>query len=225
MTPHWTDRLSEYLDGDLAPAERRQMEEHLDQCAECTAVLAELGAVVEHAATLEHEPPAVDLWPAIRARLTPRRRSWLEQVTGWFSSGAPRFSFTLPQIAGAAAALVVLTGGAMWFAMSEHPARRPASVPSSAQNETMPAHFDEAGYSAAVEELERTLRANRAELDTSTVRVLEQNLAVIDRAVEEARRALSTDPSSTYLNGHLADQLRRKYRLLQRASEVIAAHS
>ncbi len=225
MTEHWTDRLSEYLDGDLAPTERAAAETHLARCAECSNVLADLRAVVAHAHTLEHEPPALDLWPSIRARLEPRRPGLAGRIRSWLGAGAPRFSFTLPQIAAAAAALVVLTGGAMWLAMSGHPVGRPASVAVSEQTEALPVHFDEARYATAVQELERTLQLHRAELDTSTVRVLQQNLAIIDRAVEDARGALKTDPSSPYLNGHLANQLRRKYRLLQRATEVIAAHS
>ena len=89
----------------------------------------------------------------------------------------------------------------------------------------MPASFDEARYDAAVAELQRVLYEHRAELDTATVRILEQNLALIDRATEEARRALAADPANPYLHGHLAEQMMRKIRLLKLATEVVAAHS
>ena len=43
---HWTDRLSDYLDGELPPAERNSLEAHLETCAECARVLEELRTVV-----------------------------------------------------------------------------------------------------------------------------------------------------------------------------------
>ena len=42
MQDEWTDRLSEYLDGDLAEAERQALEAHLGVCEDCAATLEEL---------------------------------------------------------------------------------------------------------------------------------------------------------------------------------------
>ena len=39
MHDEWNDRLSEYLDGELEPAEQRALEAHLAGCAECRADL------------------------------------------------------------------------------------------------------------------------------------------------------------------------------------------
>ena len=41
MTMHeeWTDKLSDYLDGELPADEQRAVEAHLRDCASCTAVL------------------------------------------------------------------------------------------------------------------------------------------------------------------------------------------
>ena len=61
----WMDRLSEYLDGELAPEERRELEAHLARCATCKRTLEDLRAVVARAAALEDRPPAADLWPAV----------------------------------------------------------------------------------------------------------------------------------------------------------------
>jgi RES domain-containing protein len=72
-----------------------------------------------------------------------------------------------------------------------------------------------AQYDAAIAELEQALAARRSSLDTSTVRVVEQNLAVIDRAIAEARRALAADPTDPYLHDHLASTMRRKMDLLR----------
>jgi hypothetical protein len=50
------------------------------------------------------------------------------------------------------------------------------------------------------------------------VRVLEENLTVIDRAIEQSRQALERDPNSTFLTDHLNDALGRKVELLRTAT-------
>ena len=57
MNGHERERLSAYLDGELAPAERAKVAAHLGACAECAARLAELAAVDEAAAALPAEAP------------------------------------------------------------------------------------------------------------------------------------------------------------------------
>jgi hypothetical protein len=81
------------------------------------------------------------------------------------------------------------------------------------------------GYDAAVDDLERVLAEGRGRLDTATVRVLEQNLAIIDRAIAQARRAVAADSSNLYLNSHLAETMRRKIDLLRQAATLVSAAS
>lgn len=78
-------------------------------------------------------------------------------------------------------------------------------------------------YDATVAELQQLLTHERGQLDTSTVRILEQNLAVIDRALGEARRAVAKDPANPYLQAHLASTMRRKVDLLRRATVIAGA--
>jgi predicted O-linked N-acetylglucosamine transferase (SPINDLY family) len=80
-------------------------------------------------------------------------------------------------------------------------------------------------YDAAVGQLRAALNDNRSQLDSSTVRVLEKNLAIIDSAVAEARHALAQDPNNSYLNHHLAETMRRKVELLRRASSLAGART
>jgi anti-sigma factor RsiW len=51
MTEHWTERLSEYVDGTLPVEERRQVDAHLPECDACALVVRELRAVAERAST------------------------------------------------------------------------------------------------------------------------------------------------------------------------------
>jgi hypothetical protein len=69
------------------------------------------------------------------------------------------------------------------------------------------------------------LAQGRGKLDTATVRVLEQNLATIDRAIAQAQQAVAADSANLYLNSHLAATMRRKLDLLRQAAALVAAVS
>jgi len=53
------------------------------------------------------------------------------------------------------------------------------------------------------------------------VKIIEQNLAAIDRAIAEAQRALDADSGNLYLNTHLAETMRRKLDLLRQAAALV----
>jgi hypothetical protein len=72
-----------------------------------------------------------------------------------------------------------------------------------------------------VADLERVLAGGRGQLDTTTIRVIEQNLAAIDQAIAQAQRALEADPANLYLNTHLAETMRRKLELLRQAATLV----
>jgi hypothetical protein len=76
-------------------------------------------------------------------------------------------------------------------------------------------------YAAAVADLERVLAEGRGKLDPTTVKIIEQNLAAIDRAIAEAQRALDADSANLYLNTHLAETMRRKLDLLRQAAALV----
>lgn len=222
----FTGRLSEYLDNELAEDERRTIDVHLAACAGCRTVLEDLREVVARAAALEDTEPASVLWPGIAARLSaPQRRSVLRLVTDFVS--ARRFSFTLPQLAAASLAIMLLSGGVVWMARSGD--ARVDFEPLSAESTRtsgpaiLPVDLSTGQYDAAVTDLEGALAAGRTRLDPATVRILEENLASIDRAIDQSRRALAADPANLYLNRHLAAARQRKLALLRRASALAIA--
>jgi hypothetical protein len=228
-TDAFTDRLSDYADDEISSDERTQIDAHLATCAECRGVVEELRNVVARAASLTDTAPPRDLWPGIAARVS----SAPERAAGTFLfrrlMSARRFSFTLPQLAAASLAIMLLSGGVVWMARSGDP--RADFEPVSAHGSTpplrpttiTPADFSDTQYDAAVADLEQTLEAGRTRLDPATVRILEENLASIDRAIEQSRRALAADPANIYLNRHLADARQRKLSLLRRASALARA--
>jgi hypothetical protein len=223
MTDQWTDRLSEYLDDELAPEERAALELHLRDCAACAGVLADLRGVVARARGLEDRAPDRDLWPAVAARIDAVRP---------LRPGRPGWTFTLPQLAAAGIALMVLSGGAAWMLHPAAPVQSPAvattpvpPVPPSVIPASSGPRSGTRGYDQAVAELEDVLQSGRGRLDTATVRVIERNLATIDSAIAQARRAVAADSANMYLNAHLAETMRQKLELLRQAASLVTAVS
>ena len=217
MTDRWMERLSEYLDGELPATERAALEAHLETCNDCSAVLSDLRRVVDRARVAEEYVPRRDLWPGIASRIGATRAASPRIGRRW--------SFSLPQLAAAAILLMTLSGGAAWLlrptALSPvggpiatmAPAGTPVAVNASSSASQ--------SYAAAVADLERVLASGRGQLDTTTVRVIEQNLAAIDQAIAQAQRALLVDPANLYLNTHLAETMRRKLDLLRQAATLV----
>jgi hypothetical protein len=87
----------------------------------------------------------------------------------------------------------------------------------------LPADIVAQSYDSVIGELERLVAQRRGTLDTSTVRTIEQSLALIDAAIAQARSALERDPDNTYLNGHLRRALDRKLDVLRQAALLTAA--
>ncbi len=218
---HWTDRLSEYVDGDLSAAERVSCDEHLSRCGECAGALEEIRVIVAQASLLPGTIPDHDLWPGIENRLEPRSRHPADRVVP--ISWRRRISVTVPQLAAAAIALVLLTAGAARVLLSlpgdEEVRTAGVEATQGPQDAGQPVVFL-AAYEPAISELEAAFAAGQADLDPETVRVVEQNLAIIDRAIVEANQALSEDPSSAFLTTHLAGAMRQKVDLLRRVTSI-----
>jgi hypothetical protein len=216
---HWTDRLSEYIDGELSLDEQAAADRHLAACPECAALAEELSAVVRAAGTLPVMEPARDLWPTIRARLHGRglaRRPQASMGTGVVSLLARRrLAFSVPQLAAAALAVSLLSGAGAWALLRapDHPATAIAELSS-------PSDVVLAAYEPAMDALEAEYAARRGELEPETILVVERNLAIIDAAIREARDALAADPSSGFLNAHLADAVRRRMNLLREVASI-----
>jgi hypothetical protein len=102
----FSDRLADYLEGDLPQAVRAAMESHADVCASCGALLSDITALRDEAAALPALQPSRDLWAGIAERIDARvlplevpvaRRSLVHRT--WMRPAV------------AAAALVLVTAG------------------------------------------------------------------------------------------------------------------
>lgn len=219
----WTDRLSDYLDGEMSGDERVSLEEALERDAELRGVLKDLQEVREAAVALPTQSPAADLWPGIASRITDADQPAVVDLAD-AREERRRFSFTAPQLAAAAVAVLVLGSAGMWTLMSSG-AGEPDGAGTVAVEPVPEAQLVSAAeegssfsYEATIQELEAQLDIGRDRLDPKTVEALERSLATIDRAIAQAQDALDADPASVYLNRHLADARTRKISVLQQAA-------
>jgi hypothetical protein len=210
----YTDRLSDYIDGELDARERGDLDQHLAGCDECRTIVNQLRAIAARAGSLTDRAPDRDLWAGVAARIGQKQPR--------------RFAFTLPQLAAAGIALMVLSGGMMWLARTGDPrvdfppVAATLPEPASGRSGVAPVLLGDRQYEGAVEDLERILSEGRSRLDPETVRILEQNLKAIDAAIDQSRLALEKDPANTFLNNHLAAAQQRKLALLRRATALTA---
>ncbi len=215
MSHQWTDRLSAYFDHDLDPTERARVAAHLTECAECRRVLEDLGRITTAARAYQGEPPAKDGWPGLLRAIEADRvvalpvRPVAGRGLGWRHLIA----------AGLVMAAAGLGGGWYWFGRSGEAPPVVAAAPDSAG--ALVVGLTSAAYDNAVAELQRTLAENRGQLDTATVRSVEQSLLIIDQAIAEARAAIQRDPANGYLNGRIAANMRTKLSLLRIATRAV----
>ena len=224
------DLLDDYVSGELAPREERDVRRHLMACDDCRAEEQALRALLDEAAALPAaiDPPR-DLWAQIAPRLEPREPvPAAEPAPGVIPlrRPAPR---ALPwwMQAAAAVALVVTTAVAT---MQWGPGR--STAPDAGPMATMPAQPAargaalaafrpaEAESRTAIAELEAALDQKRAELAPETVETLERNLAIIDQAIAESRAALAADPASPQLARVLSDAYGAKVGVLRQAVQL-----
>jgi anti-sigma factor RsiW len=231
-------RLSDYLDGELDEAGRRDVAAHLARCPACADVAHDLTEVRLLARALGQVEPPVDLWPALRSRL---EQADVVVLPVDRPSGAPPLwrravRVTTGQLAAAGLVLALAGGAGAWWlrplaesgptsvelAAGSDPgaaAARQADVVSSDGREAA----GEAG--GALETLQGLLRDAGDRLDPNTARILEKNLAVIERAIDETVAALRVDPDNQFLEAYLRAGLERRRSYLQEARALVEASS
>jgi hypothetical protein len=117
MSDRWTDRLSEYLDGELAADEARELEAHLEACAECRETVADLRRIVGGAAALRDREPDMELWAGIERRI--RKEPPEVRAVSLFDAKRERrrVSFSVPQLLAAGLVLALASAGSVWLAL------------------------------------------------------------------------------------------------------------
>lgn len=208
-----TDRLSDYLDGGLDPAEAERVEAHLGTCPTCSAVRRDLEVLVSASRTLGPVDPPRDLWPGVAASLGG-------------GTARSRARPTRAVLAAAAVVLVTVSASLAWWGRGvvvSAPAGPSVDVGSAAPVRAAgirPGASLPATLATELQELESVLGVARDRLDPGTVEVLERNLLLIERAIEDSYQALAVDPENEFVRQHLERTYLRKRDMLREVSRL-----
>lgn len=200
------ERYDSLLDAYVDGARHAAFESHLAGCPRCQALVADFTSIRRTAAALEDQVPPPRVWARIASSIEEeqRRPRWARSLTTPFAWRVP---------VAAAAALVLLLGGAAWLDWprgASAPAQESLLQPSDPAVTTAEQQYEE-----AIAGLQQIADARDDELDAGTRAVLRQSLAVIDQAISESRAALSTEPANALVQESLLDALETKVALLQ----------
>ena len=214
--------FSAFLEGDLTSREVRDLEEHLSECDACSSLLQDLQDIKRQAGELPDLLPSRDLWPQIAQAIEGEVVQDPDVIRlhpgGPAASSARRrgFHLSIPQAVAAGLALAMFSGGMGGLLVHEADSQRVATQGTAAtdgasgptqeaQWVSMVGEARPALESTALEvaRLEQVLAEYRENLDPVTARVLEKNLAVIDKAIGESVSALQADPGNRFLENNL----------------------
>lgn len=227
MSDKWSDKLSDYLDGELSREDRSEFERHLEACADCRATLGQLKDVIEWAGEYPGRAPDRDAWPGIAAEISEMKHGMVDLASR--RRKRRRVELSIPQTLAAAIALALVGAGSWWLARETAPQTQMAAVIDVSAPEagsTVAATIVAARkYGPAIADLEAVLLGENGMLDSVTVRVLREKLAIIDRALTEAQAALAKDPGSDFLADHYTGMMKKKLRVLRGAARQVELSS
>ena len=216
------DALVDLVDGRLDGAARRDVERHLEGCAECRALIEDLRSIRAAALMLDRRAPKAETWTKLQAALAAEPRPKANVLT---MPSRQNWAVWL----GAAAALILATVIGLMPLMNRTPpphddaAQTDAADQQPATVESVTAEFEaaEKHYQKAIDDLQAIANQDTGELDPQVAAVLQKNLTVIDQAIVESRAALKSQPANASAQTGLFDALRTKVALLQQTVELI----
>lgn len=99
---------------------------------------------------------------------------------------------------------------------SRRPSNRTAGTAALASRRiAAPATSSEIAFGDEIQRLQKIITDRKHDLDPATVSIVEQNLKIIDAAVQQSRAALARDPKSGFLTDQLNNALDKKVELLR----------
>jgi predicted anti-sigma-YlaC factor YlaD len=206
-----SELLGDAVDGTLDADGRTAVDAHVRDCGACRGLLNDLMNIRAAAATLERRTPPPDVWRAISAHAD-------------HSASAPQRG-RLTWLATAAALLMMLGTGA-WFGLSrEWRGGGQGATSELARSAASELQLAEQHYENAITALEKLTVDKDNALDPSVAAEIAQSLSSIDRAIDDSRAALKSEPDSFVAQTSLLEALRMKVALLQETVSLMNARS
>ncbi|HET7220432.1 MAG TPA: zf-HC2 domain-containing protein [Vicinamibacterales bacterium] len=206
--------IQDLVDGTLGRFRAAELQQHVDACDECRALLRDLEKIRDAAQSLDALAPPNHVWLQIAGRLRQEGRV--------AARPAPEPSGRHQYVWLAIAAALVLAVGASLFVLIPRQTATPGSVAqgNAAASDTVQSGVEdlrkaEQLLQSGVAKLKEGLGSEEQALPTAVTATLDSNLQILDQAIAESSSALQTDPQNVAARNSLFDALQRKISLLQ----------
>jgi hypothetical protein len=214
-------QLDDFMDGELTTALEEEVRSHLASCRSCREELTTMEDLLHQLAALPvEEEPARDLWSGVGPHLGEQER------------GRKPSSFYLPMLAAAAVLLLAflivpsLLGPGDGIpgdfdrqvpgrSTAATVAETSASLAGSLDYKDLDARFAMVRHQLLIE-----LEEGGHQLAPETVKLIQNNLTVMEDAAEEIRNALEKDPGNTGLRKMLLASYRQQVYWLNQFREI-----
>lgn len=239
--------LPGYLEDTLDDSLRASVEMHLRECVRCASLVRDIENIRKEASALPDLVPARDLWEGIEARIAapviplaarPERQrrfapAWMGVAAAALivSTAGITYLLTARSLAPRQARSVAQTTPSAGQtqpqgdtgSMQQPSTNSVAATASLASQNQSGSSQSEVVYGKEIEMLQRIVSQRKAQLDSSTVAIIEKNLQIIDAAIGQSRGALAKDPASLLLSEQLTHVLDKKVELLRTAALLPAS--
>ena len=212
--------LSDYIDGELELGEQVKIERHLGDCEPCRAVRDDLLQIVHFSHQLPEQAPSGALWARIQSDIAEQRPAgFLSRAGAWWTSAQSRhFNLSIPQMAAAAAALVIVLSIGVMMTRQNGASNEMAMISSAAGA----APQVQVLSSADLQQLEKQISNLSASIEQRKVswdpalRVkFEKNMLLIEQSLAECRHQLNDNPGDDVSQELMLNAYREKVRLLE----------
>jgi anti-sigma factor RsiW len=232
---HYEEAICELVDGDIEEARRAEVEAHLATCPSCRALADDLARLRVEASRLPVQHPPAHIWTKVSARIEESgvRPSPVTRLVRLFSASFARRRLRFALGGGLSLALaavlllVLLPRGTVNRIVTNAPQPVGSSSPVHANDTDLVKSVEselqmaEEHYQKAIDGLQQIANAGQGSLDPQVAATLQQNLAVIDRAIQDSQEALSQQPTNELAQQSLFEAFRRKVGLLQDTISLI----
>jgi len=206
------------LDGTLGPIRAAELEQHLDGCAACRALEADLRRVRDLAETLGDPAPPDHVWLQIAGRL--RQEGRIHDRPEPVHSHRQQYAWLA-----IAAALVLSVGAALAVLVPRYLDPGAGTGESARQGNAAGSDTVQSGVEdlrqaekllqSGVDKLKEGLGSNDGALPKQVTDTLDENLKILNQAIAESSDAVKKEPQNVAARESLFDALQRKISLLQ----------
>ena len=212
--------LSDLVDGSLNPHDKNQVETHLSTCTVCAEARADLNALVgfcrEHRGEYEPVPNERALWlrisNTIESELASSKPATVPAGAGWWFSLMNRsWQLSFPQVATSIAATIVVAVLLTFVGMRAFSGNgvRTSGLTVATDTSTVQDRYRQ--QAQVIDYWNKRVELNKARWNAQMRETFDQNMSVIDAAVNDSMGRLSQNPhdevSEDILNAALSDKI------------------